>query len=272
MAGPVDPQFSILSLQYRDGSPLCVLGNFSVHYCGGYQPGAVSADYFGHYCQAIEARFPSTPGQPASVALMSNGTSGNTGSFQGYTQKFAPFEGMQFYARLLADETVQALQPVQHRSDVSIDMRETVLELSVRRPTAERLAWAQQILQDPSSQRPHTWSRIYAEETVHLEKFPATVPIKLQAIRVGDVAIVSCPCEVFAETGLEINRASPFRQTFTIELANGYGGYLPPRQQHELGGYETWPARSSFLEIDAEQKIREELLKMLTQLHAAAPN
>ena len=37
-AGPVDPQFSILSIQHADGKPLAVLGNFSVHYCGGYQP------------------------------------------------------------------------------------------------------------------------------------------------------------------------------------------------------------------------------------------
>ena len=48
-----------------------------------------------------------------------------------------------------------------------------------------------------------------------------------------------------------------------IELANGYGGYLPPREQHELGGYETWPARSSFLEPDAESKIRGEALRLL---------
>lgn len=271
-AGPVDPQFSILSLQHHDGAPLCVLGNFSVHYCGGYQKGAVSADYFGHYCQAIEAHLPSGPGRPTTVGLMSNGTSGNTGSFQGYTQKFAPFEGMQFYGRLLANETLQALQNVQYRSDLSIDMRETVLELAVRRPTAERLAWAQQTLANSTHKPPHPWSRTYAEEAVHLAKSPAMIPIKLQAIRIGDVAFVSCPCEVFAETGLAIKQASPFRQTFTIELANGYGGYLPPGAQHALGGYETWPARSSFLEVDAEQKIRETLLEMLTQLHAAVGN
>ena len=43
-AGPVDPQFSILSVRHADGTPLAVLGNFSVHYCGGYQRGLLSAD------------------------------------------------------------------------------------------------------------------------------------------------------------------------------------------------------------------------------------
>jgi len=52
----------------------------------------------------------------------------------------------------------------------------------------------------------------------------------------------------------------------TMELANGYSGYLPSEQQHGWGGYETWPARSSHLEVTAESKIRNELLRLLQQL------
>ena len=59
------------------------------------------------------------------------------------------------------------------------------------------------------------------------------------------------PCEVFVEIGLEIKAKSPLKPTFTIELANGYNGYLPTPEQHALGGYETWRARSSYLEVDA---------------------
>ena len=100
-----------------------------------------------------------------------------------------------------------------------------------------------------------------------MSKYPERVRITLQALRIGDLAIAAAPCEVFAETGLAIKQGSPHAATFTIELANGYGGYLPPKEQHELGGYETWPARSSFLEIDAERKIRETLLKLLHDTH-----
>ena len=87
-AGPIDPQFSVLSVRHRDGSPLCVLGNFSVHYCGGYQRGAVSADYFGYFGKAIESALSreSKPrgesDHPPVIGIMSNGTSGNTGSFR----------------------------------------------------------------------------------------------------------------------------------------------------------------------------------------------
>ncbi|MBL4885921.1 MAG: neutral/alkaline non-lysosomal ceramidase N-terminal domain-containing protein [Planctomycetaceae bacterium] len=113
-AGPTDPQFSVLSVQTLDGEPICVLGNFSVHYCGGYQRGAVSADYFGYFSEAIESnlhqkRKSST--SPEVIGILSNGTSGNTGAFQRSAgQKFAAFEGMLFYGRMLADNALQATQ------------------------------------------------------------------------------------------------------------------------------------------------------------------
>ena len=107
---------------------------------------------------------------------------------------------------------------------------------------------------------------IYALETLHLAEYPATVRVKLQAIRIGELGIVTTPCETFVETGLAIKRESPLPMTFTVELANGYNGYLPPPRHHALGGYETWQAKSSYLEVDAEPKIREALLKLLGQL------
>jgi hypothetical protein len=80
------------------------------------------------------------------------------------------------------------------------------------------------------------------------------------------LGIVAIPCEVFTEIGLEIKRRSPLKPTFTIELANGYNGYLPTPQQHELAGYETWRARSSYLEVEASPRIVETVLKLLEEV------
>ena len=95
-----------------------------------------------------------------------------------------------------------------------------------------------------------------------------TVPVKLQVVRIGELALAAVPCEVFAETGLAIKQASPFKPTFVVELANGYNGYLPTPAQHQLGGYETWPARSAYLEPPAEAKIRASVLELLTAARA----
>ena len=104
---------------------------------------------------------------------------------------------------------------------------------------------------------------IYARETVLLAEYPERVPVRLQAIRIGDLGIVSTPCETFVETGIAIKKESPLRPTFVIELANGYNGYLPTARQHALGGYETWRARSSYLAVEAEAKVRGTLLRLL---------
>ena len=51
-----------------------------------------------------------------------------------------------------------------------------------------------------------------------------------------------------------------------IELANGSEGYIPPPEQHALGGYTTWPARTAGLEVQAEPKIVETVLGLLEQV------
>ena len=55
-----------------------------------------------------------------------------------------------------------------------------------------------------------------------------------------------------------------------IELANGSEGYIPPPEQHALGGYTTWPARTAALEVQAEPKIVATVLGLLEQVAGPA--
>ena len=48
-----------------------------------------------------------------------------------------------------------------------------------------------------------------------------------------------------------------------IELANGAEGYIPPPEQHKLGGYTTWAASTAGLEVEAEPIIVETMLGLL---------
>ena len=130
------------------------------------------------------------------------------------------------------------------------------------------VARAKEILDKaPQGQPLKTLPEIYARETVLLAKYPPKVKVILQALRVGDLGIGAIPCEVFVEIGLELRKKSPLPQTFTVELANGYNGYLPTPQQHQLGGYETWRARSSYLEVNASPKITRTMLGLLEKVN-----
>jgi len=97
---------------------------------------------------------------------------------------------------------------------------------------------------------------------------PDTIQAFIQAFRIGDLGITSIPFEVFTETGLEIKAKSPFKDTFTIELANGSHGYLPTPRQIDLGGYETWLGTNR-VEREASDKITALALDLLGGLHTA---
>ena len=107
---------------------------------------------------------------------------------------------------------------------------------------------------------------IYARETVQMADFPDRVELILQALRLGDLALTAIPCEVFVEIGLELKAKNPFPASFTLSLANGYNAYLPTPAQHALGGYETWRAKSSYLETNASPQITAALFELLGRL------
>jgi hypothetical protein len=97
------------------------------------------------------------------------------------------------------------------------------------------------------------------------KEWPDQVNVILQAFRIGDLGVAAIPFEVFTETGLEIKARSPYKPTFTIELANGSYGYLPTPEQHKLGGYETWLSTNK-VETDASQKIVAGLMDLFSTL------
>jgi len=95
--------------------------------------------------------------------------------------------------------------------------------------------------------------------------------MRLQVIRLGDLALVGIPGELFARLGLEIRRRSPFRHTCIIGLANAYLGYIPDRKAYADGGYQTWAAWQSAMEVGTGEAIVDKAVAMLDELYDAAP-
>jgi hypothetical protein len=264
-AGPVDPEIFVLSVRHLDDRPLAVLADYGLHYVGGVPNGEVSADYYGVFADEVQRRLGADRSHPPFVAMMANGTSGDV-----ITPRVpAPYyERMQKVAEGLAEEVARICAGIDYHRTLSLAVERSQLHLGVRKPDTARLQWANDVFSTIKPGARLTRPQVYAREARYLADYPATVPVTMLAFRIGDLAIATAPCEVFAATGLAVKAQSPFKATFMIELANGYCGYLPTPEQHALGGYETWPARTAFLEIQAEPAIRAEALRLLHRLAA----
>lgn len=272
-AGRTDPDLTVLSVRTREGRPICLFANYPLHYVGGIPPEVLSADYFGEFARQIEERIAGEAGDPPFVGILSNAASGDVNSinFRERQPPAQPYERMRLVAGKVADAAAKVYAGIEHKPSVSLAMAERDIELAVRRPNTEELAEARAILDKADGPVLKTLPEIYANEQFELSRYPETVPVKLQALRVGEVGIATIPCEPFVEIGLEIKQRSPLKPTCIIGLANGYNGYLPTPEHHELAGYETWRARWSYLEPAASRKITEALLELLQTVAVPAP-
>ena len=88
----------------------------------------------------------------------------------------------------------------------------------------------------------------------------------LIAMIIGEVAIVGVPGELFTGLGVDLKERSPFQYTYIVSLANDWMGYLPDREAHELGGYQTWMGLHSYAEEGTGERMVDAALRMLQQL------
>jgi hypothetical protein len=234
-----------------------------MHYFGA--GGGFSADYFGDFASYLEGKLGTGQSDsPRFVGIMSQGTSGDL-HWMDYAKPERKGYSRVQYARELGDIALAALERMEYRKSVDLAMAETQLTLRRRLPSAARLTWATAIEEKRNGRPPKSLPEVYAQQALWLRDHPTAVLV-LQAVRIGELGLAAIPNEVFAITGLKLKGQSPIQPLMNLELAGGAEGYIPPPEQHYLGGYTTWPARTAGLETDAEPRIVAALLGLLEQI------
>jgi len=89
-------------------------------------------------------------------------------------------------------------------------------------------------------------------------------PAEIHAVRLGEIAMVTNPFELYLDYGIRIKGRSPAVQTFVIQLA-GSASYLPTRRAVAGGGYGAIP-RTSVVGPDAGDQIVATSLELLDAL------
>lgn len=241
-----------------------------MHYVGDWDNGTITADYFGVFAEAIRKRLHA--GNDF-TGIMSNGTSGdvNIWDFKGDgNYPTGKFEKSAFIGNDIAEKVAQSLRDIQWEASPSLEVQYEELPLAVRKASAAELEAAKAIIANSNYENlqidDEGLRSIYAREQVLLHELPDTLPFPVQAVRIGDGVIGALGGEIFAETGLWLKANVATEKYFTIGLANGNCGYLPPAHEFKVGGYETWRSRTSKLEENAEEKVRIKQLELIKRL------
>jgi hypothetical protein len=292
LEGPTDPEVGILYACDVNGQFLGGLVNFACHgtVMSRYST-AISADYMGQACRHFAALM-----QPEAVVLFVNGACGNicqVNALDPTTREVGPAWAKHMGARIalaaaaairrgdvspVSTLRVDAATLTLPRRRIPVAMVEQALARS-RRPLPVgdvRLSdygvesfdtLPPSMLSLEELFRSPLWESFGAAEllAIHAEyQHSPVMELPIGLITGGDFALITVPCELFTEWGLEIKARSPYAYTFIAELCNGYAGYVPTESAFmREGGYETKLLSTSKLDIAAGRLITEHIVDRL---------
>lgn len=252
--GPFDPELPVLAFRRRDGHLEAVLFNHSTHTIGTLKPGLRSPSFYGLAAQELER-------ERGGTFLFFEGASGSTHNLDVPASE-ALFRIRQAVAVALdaaAERPVDRVDAIRREMTVRVrHFREEDEERAVSSYCNRRIA-------DPAAAR-STIATFRAMRRKLAGRQGEARSTWVQAVRIGDVAIVGVPGEFFTALGEEIKRRSPFRYTYVFELANDYIGYIPDRRGFEAGGYQVWTGLHSYVEPGTGERIVDEAVELLTAL------
>lgn len=265
--GPVDPQGMVLAAR-RDGKIIGLVVNYALH------PAVLAGvnwdfgpDWPGYLREALAMHV----GADVPVVYL-NGAQGNVNHLDAWD----PRQGRgtkeaQRIGYMLAHRVLAALQDGEELHGPISVARQSVS--FPRRPVAaDAIQAAERRLEalgdtDVKGQEDGMPAWFFDRELVmHAGRAHEPVEAELQALRIGDLAIVALPGEFFTEYGLALKQRSPAPYTLVAGLANGSVGYVPVPEAVEQGGYEGQTWRYNQLELTAGETATAHMLWQLSAL------
>lgn len=267
-AGPIDPDVFVISVADERRAIRSILVHFTLHTAvlvG--KDGLISRDYVHSLTERLEHRF----GRDT-VVLFANGAEGDINhidiSNPGQARDFGEAERI---GSRLAGRVLDVLPTLKYSAALRLKSVSKPVLLPRRRITEEQVWHALQLLENAGWSIPSLLDGVpdeaYAKEILILSQHKAEfLQTELQAVQIGDHALLSLPCELFAELGLAIKERSPYLHTLIVGMANDYIGYVPTERAFEEGGYEIKTARTSQLTPQAGELIVRESIGLLNGL------
>jgi len=267
--GPVDHLLSVLRIDQKNEDreiPSGALVNFALHPAIlDYENTRYSADYPGFLREGLSKIF-----NEGFTTLYGNGCCGNINHID-YSDISAARRGYGAAERIgymLAADTSRAL-----RNTTGIEGSE--IAVSRKYVTLKRLTVSEEIYQkslktlEKTERNKNTGESDGLPEELHslvriqmYENQKKDDQVEVMVIRLGDLAVVGLPGEIFCELGMRIREESSAAHTIIIELSNDAIGYIPDENGYGQGGYEDTPGSMKYVKGTGEKLIESALIQI----------
>lgn len=259
-AGPIDPEVAVIRIDDMAGNPIGIVTNYACHTdaVGGTE---YSADYPGKLAAVLKQLLGINT---ASLFLM--GASGNINHIDVSGQFPIVPNHYLTMGTILAGEVMKVREAVIPSGQaITLAAKQVFFSVAHRKPSQPDIQAAQELLKAGTETR---IEQIFAQLALEVDASEETCSeVELQLLRIGELAVVGLPGELFVEFGLEIKRKSPFKYTIVNELCNGSAtGYVSTREAYEQGGYEPRITKRSKLAVEAGEQFVQQAMKALHEL------
>ena len=277
LEGPMDPELGVVCMTGRESArPLSMLLYHTCHPCHLNGTNNLCASWPGAWCREMNRAFGND-----FVPIVINGSCGNIHHRHRLDPDPASGSNYRIQGRFLAETTREVL--INRMVEVSaspLDYTTKQIPIPIRDLGEEKVAEAKRFVEthpDPVwNDNAHTsidWEWIYAVALLELAERKAREPnfnFEIQVFRIGNVAIVGLPAEIFVEGQLEIKLLSPAFRTFLAHYANDFAGYVPTAHAFPRGGYETWTTNASQLVPEALEIIVKATSDLLREMFSSS--
>jgi neutral ceramidase len=251
--GPFDPDLPVLVFRDPNGKLRAMLFGHSSHTIGALTPGARSPAFYGLAAQEIESEL------GGKVAFL-EGASGSTHVYN--------MDAREAFRRIKQAvlETLSQAGPLEVGRVESLK-RPFHFKVRTFDEAAEEKAVVDYCLKRIGPQHGESVAKVFRDMRKQLAPQQGQQRTTwIQAMVIGDVALVGVPAEFFTKLGIDIKQRSPFKHTVVAELSNDWIGYLPDREAHKLGGYQVWTGFHSYAEPGTGERMVDEVVAMLKEL------
>jgi neutral ceramidase len=275
--GTKDPEMITLSFEQEDKLAGTII-NFGCHPTNLTGSNWLySADYPGYIAESLKK----VKGNDF-IPMFVNGCCGNVTQVNYKVGFISTYEECQRMGYKLGLDALAAMNNHEGVGGNIVEVSTEMVPIQRMSISDEQLAWAEAVKKKideegmPPLQQDGIPDATYALRWIEMHKTQDVVDsLEVMVIRLGDVAFVGLPGEIFAEFGMEIKAESPFKNTIVMGLANDARAYFPTKVAYTQGpagftpmitGYETTPGTSRY-EIGAGEKLTSSAISQLKRLY-----